>query len=62
MSDDPTFDDELVSAYVDGEATHEGGLASGKIFVKVPPENVEVAGTFTDATVSYRHTPDWTYH
>jgi hypothetical protein len=45
----------------DNEATHEGGLASGRILVKVPSENVEVAGTFTDAVVSYRQTPDWAY-
>jgi hypothetical protein len=45
----------------DTSPTHEGGLASGRILVKVPGENVEVAGTFTDAVVSYGETPDWTY-
>jgi hypothetical protein len=45
----------------DGEATHEGGLASGRIIVSVPQEKVEVSGTFTDAAVSYKQTPDWKY-
>jgi hypothetical protein len=45
----------------DDAGTHEGGLASGRILVKVPPENVEVSGTFTDAVVSYGQTPDWKY-
>lgn len=45
----------------DSEPTHEGGLASGRILIKVPSENVEVAGTFTDAIVRYGQTPDWAY-
>jgi hypothetical protein len=45
----------------DMDPTHEGGLASGRILVKVPGEKVEVAGTFTDAVVKYGQTPDWDY-
>jgi hypothetical protein len=45
----------------DDAASHEGGLASGRILVKVPGENVEVSGAFTDAVVSYGQTPDWKY-
>jgi hypothetical protein len=45
----------------DGEPTHPGGYASGKIRVVVPGENVEVAGTFEDAAVTYGATPDWDY-
>ena len=45
----------------DNEPTHEGGLASGRILVKVPSENTEVSGTFTDAVVRYGQTPDWAY-
>jgi hypothetical protein len=46
----------------DDSPTHDGGLASGRIFIKVPPANTEIAGTFTDAVVTYGQTPDWTYH
>jgi hypothetical protein len=45
----------------DDEPLHEGGLASGRILVKVPGENVAIAGTFTDAVVTYGQTPDWDY-
>jgi hypothetical protein len=45
----------------DSAPTHEGGHASGRLFVRVPSEDVEIAGTFEDALVSYGATPDWEY-
>jgi len=45
----------------DGASTHEGGHASGRLHLRVPSEDVEVAGTFEDAVVSYGPTPDWEY-
>ena len=38
-----------------------GGVASGRVRLRVPSEHVDVEGTFTNAKVEYQGMPAWAY-